>query len=145
KWFSMMTVLVQSPQGGIGQGLVVKTPDTIANGFLDPRLAVGDCIPTDKEALGWVNTYPGIEDDPKTPQIEGIGFARTQFNELAPISGAFNLAPLFAALAIDGAQFGYGNDPTPKEVMDFVPHDAFVDNFIVKGFETPKPCPLPDL
>src|SRR5690606_150696 len=103
KWFSMMFVMAQSPDGGIGQGVFVKTPDTIANGFLDPRLAAGDIIPTDQEALGWVNTYPGIIDDPKTPQLEGAGRAHTALGEAAPADGALGLATIFAGVSMSGA------------------------------------------
>ncbi len=142
KWFSVMSFLGQAPGGGVGYGMFIKTPDTIANNVLDPRIAAGDIIPTDKEMAGWLNTYPGIEDDIGTAEVEGIGLAVTQFGEIAPTSGAFGLANILAAISASGTQFGEGNDPVGQP--SFVPQDALWDNYIFKGSEFETPCPLPD-
>lgn len=145
EWFSMMAVLAQNSGGGIGYGMFIKTPQTIANGVLDPRLASGDIIATDKDPAGWLNTYPGIDDDAGTMgQIEGIGLGATQFGELAPTNGAFGLATILAAVSASGTQFGQGLDPAAGSVPGFVPADAFIDNYIAKGIEFQRPCPLPD-
>mgnify|MGYP003700486985 CR=1 FL=1 len=142
EWFSIMSALVQSPGGGIGYGLFVKTEDTVANNFLDPRMASGDIIPSDKEAAGWLNTYPGIDDDLGTAEIEGLGLAVTQFGELAGTGGAFNLAGLLAAISASGTQFGEGNDPVNEPT--YFPGDALADNYIFKGSEFQRPCPIAD-
>lgn len=145
KWFSMMAVMTQNESGGIGQGLFIKTPDTVAANFMDPRMASGEIVPTDKDPLGWVNTFPGIPDDPGTMGIiEGIGYAVTQFGELAPINGAFGLTPIFAALSVSGTQFGYGNDPTAALDPNYLANDTFADGYVAKGTEFVQPCPLPD-
>lgn len=77
KWFTVMSVIARDSNGVLGQGLFIKTPDTVANGFLDPRMAAGLIVPVDGDPVGWVNTYPGVVDDPMTSEIEGIGLART--------------------------------------------------------------------
>lgn len=144
KWFRMMSFMGQGAGGGLGYGLFVKTPDTIANNFLDPSMASGDIIPVDKEAAGWVNTYPGREDSALSLEREGVGFARTQFGTLAPTNGAFSLSTPLAAVSASGVQFGEGLDPPATVDPNFSANDAFIDNYIGKGTVFITPMPLPD-
>lgn len=138
QWFSIMTVVAEDPllPGNFGVGVFLKTNESVANGFLDPRLASGDIIPIDKAPLGWVNIYPGVDDDLSTPGvIEGIGHARDANSNPAPTTGAFGLGPVSpqSPMVVDGLLVGTGLDPSAATHPSFVPQDAFIDNKPIAG------------
>lgn len=146
QWFTILQNISQAPGGSIGQSAWVKTVDT-ANAnppFLDPRMATGDIIAPDGDPTGWICTYPGFEDDPKTADvIEGIGRATTQFGEFAPMGGAFSQATLLAAISMDGVQFGVGSDPVSLKVPDYSPNDYFFGPICFGGAPYEQPCIVP--
>lgn len=131
RWFQISETLSVSSAGRVGRGLWIKTPDSIANGFLDPRMANGDLTPSDLDPTGWVNIHPGIEDDPMTAMREGIGLARNSAGQRPPTNGHLGLSTLLAMISTSGNQIGEGNDPVNEP--GFQPMDAFIDNTTVIG------------
>ncbi len=143
EWFQLSATMSLSASGMLGQGLWFKSQSTVADGILDPRMAKGDLTPSDFDPVGWVNLYPGFEDDPKTIEREGVGLARTPTGQLAPRTGPFDLAPPLAVISLSGTQYGEGLDPT--NTPDFQPEDAFIDNTTIIGEEYIRPNLVPDL
>ncbi len=133
EWFSLMSVVVEDEAGVVGSGVFIKTQATIAADVLDPRVAAGVIRTPDDEAVGWLNIYPGIEDDPATDEVEGIGLARSAFGEPTVLVGAHQMAQLLFSDSIDGIQFGGGSDPSPVTNPDFLPNDIFIDNIMAFG------------
>lgn len=145
QWFAITSTLVQSPGGGLGRGSWVKSVDTANTDppFIDPRMATGDIVPPDGDPVGWICTYPGFTDDPKTTDvIEGIGLATTSLGELPGTGGAYNLAGAFVAFTLDGVQYGVGSDP--EGVSGHTPNDYFFGPLCISGIEFPTPCVIPD-
>ncbi len=131
EWFQLSHTLSISDSGRVGRGVWIKTPDSIANGFLDPRMADGDIVPSDMDPTGWVNIHPGLEDDPKTPMREGIGVATNIAGQRPPTNGYLGLTSLLAMITVSGNQFGEGLDPISEP--SFQPSDAFIDNTTIIG------------
>ncbi len=131
EWFQLSSIMTLSASGCLGYGLWMKTADSVANGFLDPRMASGDVFPSDLDPAGWVNIYPGISDDPKTAVREGVGRATTQFGQRALTTGDLGFAPPLGFITISGATIGEGLDPVSDPT--FQPNDAFIDNTTAIG------------
>ena len=85
----------------------------------------------------WLQVYPGVEDDPATAPIEGLGHAKNSVgidaivffdNTGSPTGLNSNLA-----VGVDGVQFLGGQDPDLAAVPGFQPHDWCADNYTVLG------------
>ena len=133
QWFTLMEVMSVGADGTTGQSLWLKTADSEAAGFLDPRLANGSIVPNDNTPAGWVNIYPGMVDDPGTMAPEGIGLAQTAFGQLAPTFGHLGQGPLLAKVSLNALQYGEGFDPPANVVPGFQANDAFIDNSTISG------------
>ena len=138
QWFSLMEMCTVGPDGLMGQSLWLKTAETVANGFLDPRLASGLLTPNDGDPLGWVNLIPGIDDDPMTPQIEGLGRAVSALGDFALNTGHAGQSPPLAKVTLTVVQYGEGLDPSASVVPGFLPNDAFIDNTTISGALMPS-------
>ena len=145
QWFELMEMFTASLDGQSGRSLWIKTQDTVANGFLDPRMASGDLVPTDNNPAGWLNIFPGIADDPNTSEREGVGLAHNQYGQEAPTRGHLGQAvsPSYWAV-LNVAQYGAGLDPPAFVAPDFQPDDAFLDNTTFAGAFAIIPDVVPD-
>lgn len=146
EWFTIMMNLSQSPGGGLGFSVWVKShqTSTAIPSFLDPRMVSGDIQPPDGNPNGWVDVFPGFLDDPETKDVtEGIGRATNPSGEVAPSSGAFGQSPILAAISVDGVQFGVGLDPESTVEPDYIPNDFFFGPACFDGNDFPLPCVIP--
>ncbi|MFG0274850.1 MAG: hypothetical protein ACF8QF_07325 [Phycisphaerales bacterium] len=97
-------------------------------------------------AQDWLQVFPGVEDDPGTPVIEGAGGALNLNFQPAEMfldaSGSPAGRRLFC-IGVDGLQIIGGSDPNQNLVPGFQPHDWYVDNYTVLGepFTLPSPAP----
>lgn len=153
EWFTYMTHMSVDPNGDLttlGYSTWVKTPATVAADppLIDPRMASGQIAAPDGDPAGWVNIYPGREDDPTTPEVvEGIGFAGNVADQPADTSRHLQQSPPLNDYQnpelrdFNGVQYGEGSDPNET---DFVPDDYFFGPLRVMG-EPPEPTCAGDL
>ncbi len=143
QWFTLMYVSTVGPDGIPGKSIWLKSDETVAAGFLDPRLASGQIVPNDGAPLGWLNIAPGIDDDPATPQPEGIGVATNQFGQPFPALGHLGQYIDLFSSSPDQSQFRIGTDPPQSVMPGFAANDVFFDNFTASGtlFDFPPLSP----
>jgi len=135
-WFTLMVHMSTT-----GYSVWVKTAvtTTVVPPFLDPRLASGQIPTIDGDPVGWVNTYPGFEDNVLTANVrEGIGFATSAAGETVPLLGEFFQAPIFSSATFDGIQYGWGFDDPLN--ANFQPSDVFFANYCVSGVNPQTLC-----
>lgn len=98
---------------------------------------------------GWLQWYPGVEDDGDTTLIEGHGRSFNLFNQ-SPTILALPSGPVGGKLFADGVsltRYLSGADPDPTTNMDtadFEPDDHYWDNYTVMGELFPLPVVIPD-
>lgn len=135
-WF---TIMVHMSNAGYSVWVKTGVTSAVQPPFLDPRMASGQIPPIDGDPVGWVNTYPGRDDDVLTPTVrEGVGLARTALGEAVPLLGEFAQAPIFSSATVDGIQYGWGFDDPTNGL--FQPSDVFFANFCLSGTSTTSLC-----
>jgi len=96
---------------------------------------------------GWLQFFPGVEDDIDTPVIEGNGTSFNLFNQSPTIltdgSGS-PAAPTLFSFGVDALQGISGSDPDQTTIPGFQPDDYYFDNYTVIGERFPLPDPIPD-
>ncbi len=85
----------------------------------------------------WAQVYPGLEDDPATPDvIEGYGRAQSDNGQLPFLSldpnGNIGGEPLTVSI-IDALRIEAGLDPAPADVPTYEMRDWWVDEFAIRG------------
>lgn len=96
---------------------------------------------------GWAQIFPGLQDDPATPLIEGSGSALTQDGFSPAIFQDVFDSPAGEALPVVGVarvEFIGGFDPPQPYVPGFQPSDFYIDNYTVMGTPFCFPDPSPD-
>jgi hypothetical protein len=95
---------------------------------------------------GWLQFFPGVEDDADTTLIEGTGTAFNLFNQEATVQQLTEgpLGPRLFANGVNGLQQISGTDPSQTAIPGFQPNDYYIDNYTVIGPLYALPDPIPD-
>ncbi|MFG0274851.1 MAG: hypothetical protein ACF8QF_07330 [Phycisphaerales bacterium] len=95
---------------------------------------------------GWLQFFPGVEDDVDTVSIEGNGTAFNLFNQEATVQSLTEgpLGPRLFANGVNGLQQIGGSDPSQTTIPGFQPNDYYIDNYTVIGPLYALPDPVPD-
>jgi|GEM_PF-2663480 len=91
---------------------------------------------------GWVQIVPGTQDDPMTPEIEGVGVARDFQGE--PVSGVIDdgsgntVGEIVFGISLDFYRIWRGDDESEATVTDW-----WHDDFRIRGIQFVQPDPIP--
>ena len=103
-------------------------------------------------ADGWLQVFPGVDDDPGTTVVEGYGAAYNRLDQAPTAHLDTTGSPAGRELFVPGAagmQLAGGGDPDASDIPDFQPHDWYADNYTVMGtpyyYEQLAPYELPFL